>query len=739
VASGERAEQVVRVRLDSPAETLPAAGAPRVAATVGDALVGECAVPPGEGAAVDRVVRALGDRAWAPVVRAALLRAARGVVVPPPAAPAPAASVVVTIADGAAAAEVLAAVRTVRREPDEVLVADPRGGDARIREACRAHGAEHLPRASWGDAALRARGGLVAVTSDRWLVDPAWLDHVDRTFEDPLVMASVPGAGRRRVVDGAGCDDPVGAAAELGAAGPAVLRLDGIAEAGLPAGCTYLLYRLLALGYRVVREPGQLAWPRAGDAHVDASALGELALRALVRHREPRALRLLRHAPRPPRAGARREVAAPRAAGGPPGPPPGPRDLPELTVVVPSYNRRDLLVAVLRALARQTVAPDRFDVVAVIDGSTDGSAEAARALDLPYALQVVEQPNAGSAAARNRGAAHASHPVLVFCDDDIVPEPQFVAAHARAHAAGDELRVALGYCPALLTERTRWALRRRTWWEDHFRRKGDPTLPWSANEFSVGNSSLHASLFARAGGLNEAFTLRGDDFDFGHRLERLGASFAYLPDARAWHHMPGDLRGDVHLHRLQARFDVLSVRRHPELAHRVVAASYALRPGGVSARLRRAYRHAGALARLQPAAFALAGAAERLRARRAYDRLTGVLMTHAYLWGLRDALGAEGLDPFLAVLRRESAPRVVPVELDEPGPVPVAEPLRRTLLRVTWRGEALGDVLAAAPGREWEWEELADRGVDALLPAVRRRVPFGELVRAAAARESVGA
>src|SRR3954449_7829370 len=75
---------------------------------------------------------------------------------------------------------------------------------------------------------------------------------------------------------------------------------------------------------------------------------------------------------------------------------------PELTIALASYNRRDSLRGVLTALAAQSYPLERIEVVVVLDGSSDGSAEMTRALDVPYELRTVEQPQSGLAAARNR-------------------------------------------------------------------------------------------------------------------------------------------------------------------------------------------------------------------------------------------------------------------------------------------------------------------------------------------------
>ncbi len=105
--------------------------------------------------------------------------------------------------------------------------------------------------------------------------------------------------------------------------------------------------------------------------------------------------------------------------------------MPEISVVIPTYNRMDVLPEVLAALERQEAAPS-FEVIVVDDGSTDGTGEwlADRSQRMP--VKVLSQANAGPAAARNRGVRHASGARVAFLGDDTVPSRGWLASHARA-------------------------------------------------------------------------------------------------------------------------------------------------------------------------------------------------------------------------------------------------------------------------------------------------------------------
>ncbi|MGF1505651.1 MAG: glycosyltransferase family 2 protein, partial [Anaerolineae bacterium] len=102
-----------------------------------------------------------------------------------------------------------------------------------------------------------------------------------------------------------------------------------------------------------------------------------------------------------------------------------------LSVIIPTYQRRDRLRRVLDALARQDAPP--FEVIVSLDGCTDGTQDMLTTLSVPYPLRWINGPNGGPGAARHRGARLAHSDRLLFLDDDILAQPGLLAAHLDPH------------------------------------------------------------------------------------------------------------------------------------------------------------------------------------------------------------------------------------------------------------------------------------------------------------------
>ena len=111
-----------------------------------------------------------------------------------------------------------------------------------------------------------------------------------------------------------------------------------------------------------------------------------------------------------------------------------------ISVIIPNYNRAGLIGDTIENMLSQTVTPD--EVIVVDDGSTDESVEVIRAFG--DRVHLIQQPNQGPGAARNRGLEAASGNYIQFMDsDDLASLNKLEVQLAAINASGADF----AYCP----------------------------------------------------------------------------------------------------------------------------------------------------------------------------------------------------------------------------------------------------------------------------------------------------
>jgi GT2 family glycosyltransferase len=213
--------------------------------------------------------------------------------------------------------------------------------------------------------------------------------------------------------------------------------------------------------------------------------------------------------------------------------------LPELSVVIPTYRRRDALPRTLAALERQTVDRARFEVIVVDDPVEDDSpavADLVAAGERPFETRQLHREERGVSAARNAGWRAARAPLVMFLGDDILPAPDALAEHLAWHERHPEEEVAvLGHVTWARELRPTLFMR---WLErgvqfDYGVLTGDEAA-WT--HFYTSNVSLKRALLERAGGFDEQrFPFLYEDIELGYRLREQGMRLLYNRRAAAEH------------------------------------------------------------------------------------------------------------------------------------------------------------------------------------------------------------
>jgi GT2 family glycosyltransferase len=240
-------------------------------------------------------------------------------------------------------------------------------------------------------------------------------------------------------------------------------------------------------------------------------------------------------------------------------------DAPNVSVLIPTHQRRAALRAALESLAHQTVEPETYEVVVATDACSDGTQEMIDALDVPYELRRVEPPGRGRSAAVNTALANAGGEVAIVLDDDMRVVPEFVERH-RAHHAPGSRRCVLGAVPVELDAGSTHAARHvKARFDRHLSRLSDPAHLALPRSFFTGNASLRVEVLSEVGGFDESFGIYGnEDVELSLRLRKAGVELDYDPEAKAFQEYGKDLKGLQRDTLAKGRTTVLLARSHPE-------------------------------------------------------------------------------------------------------------------------------------------------------------------------------
>jgi len=212
-----------------------------------------------------------------------------------------------------------------------------------------------------------------------------------------------------------------------------------------------------------------------------------------------------------------------------------------LSVIIPTYNRKEILRKTLRAYRSQSSQREIVEILVVDDGSTDGTnsdvAEWNEGTAIP--IRYLRQEKKGLAAARNFGIREARGGLVLFGDDDIIPGRDLVAEHLAWHKKYPDPSVCiLGHVA----------------WSPEV----DPTpfMEWLGMDgvlfgfrslapekevdfrfFYFCNTSVKIDFLRKHGTFDEDFRAYGfEDIELGYRLQKKGARLLYNPKAVGHHY-----------------------------------------------------------------------------------------------------------------------------------------------------------------------------------------------------------
>lgn len=236
----------------------------------------------------------------------------------------------------------------------------------------------------------------------------------------------------------------------------------------------------------------------------------------------------------------------------------------KLSVVIPTYRRVELLRRVLEAIAVQTYPHSNFEVIVVSDGPDIATetlvkqmAKSASYLRLNfYSLPA----KGGPAAARNAGWRMSEGELVVFTDDDCIPNIHWLEAYQQAYNLHN-IKAPIAFTGKVDVPVSEFPT-------DYQRNIGN----LSTAEFITANCACSRSALNVVDGFDETFPAAWrEDSDLHFKLLRCGVAINYVPEALVCHPVRKAYWGISIFEQQKSMFNALLFKKHPELYRKRIA------------------------------------------------------------------------------------------------------------------------------------------------------------------------
>jgi len=208
----------------------------------------------------------------------------------------------------------------------------------------------------------------------------------------------------------------------------------------------------------------------------------------------------------------------------------------DVSVIIPTYNRKEELTKLLSFLKAQTLPQRKCEIVIINDGSSDSTVEFLQREQVAGTLIFSVQDHRGPGAARNMGMKMAQGKIFVFTDTDCIPHPHWLENLIRPFedgtvgaAGGPEIpdpeEPILSQCFqfVMTSPLTTGGLRGA---KKQLARYYPRTF----------NMAISRKAYEKVGGFKEWY--HGEDVEMSFRIKEAGFKLIYCDDAKVCHHRP---------------------------------------------------------------------------------------------------------------------------------------------------------------------------------------------------------
>ena len=232
-----------------------------------------------------------------------------------------------------------------------------------------------------------------------------------------------------------------------------------------------------------------------------------------------------------------------------------------VSVVIPTYNRKLILEKCLKALEKQKLENiiGDYEIVVVDDGSTDGTPSWIKNNTniFPHVV-LYEQEHGGPALARNLGVMKSKYEIIIFIDSDLVVLDNFLVSHVNKLISSWEKnnKKCFTYGSVINTSNFKNP-------DDEKYKLTDVSFAY----FATGNVAISRDLLLNVGLFDTSFSLYGwEDLELGERLKQIGTKLIRCPEAVGFHWHPPfnceQIESLIRQEKERARMALLFYKKH---------------------------------------------------------------------------------------------------------------------------------------------------------------------------------
>ena len=234
---------------------------------------------------------------------------------------------------------------------------------------------------------------------------------------------------------------------------------------------------------------------------------------------------------------------------------------PFFSIIIPTYNRPRQLYECLKSIERLEFPKKRFEVIVVDDGSKTPLRKLIRSFENHFSAKLIQQSNAGPAAARNAGASIAMGDLVVFTDDDCLALPNWLSK--LENRFNQNPKNVIGGRTINALENNSFAATSQLIIDAAYQYHNADFA--NARFFASNNMAVPAALFRSIGGFDARFWT-SEDREFCDRWLWRGYRMTYAPEIVVYHVNPLRLQTYLRQHfnygRGAFRFHLFRTKRH---------------------------------------------------------------------------------------------------------------------------------------------------------------------------------